>query len=328
MVNAAIPIATEYRSRSGRPERFRLKRDFYVPSDAFGVRATLTLLAILFLVLNSLSWLYGRQGFFVIVLLFPLLAAYIYKLTILLHESTHRTLFRHRSLNVGVGWVAASLLASGFRGYSVAHWQHHRHCGTEEDTDEGDALRLRAATRRQLVLHLLKPLSGIAFIEVLTTYLRAQKQSDSLTERPARRERLTPWAELASILAAQTVVATVATGLWRYPLLALVYPCAGATLALFFSRTRAFCEHTTATGTEGQCFARTHRPFWFDRIFFYTLNMNFHVEHHWYPQVPACHLPRLHRELVEAGHVPVEMIGTSVYGTIRSRLAAASHTAS
>jgi fatty acid desaturase len=118
----------------------------------------------------------------------------------------------------------------------------------------------------------------------------------------------------------------VATGAGAYPILAAVFPLSAVTLGLFFSRTRAFCEHVSATRAADACFARSHEPNVFDRVFFYTLNMNLHVEHHWFPQIPARNLPRLRRLLNERGCLSGDMTSGSLLGTIAAVLRQAGRT--
>ena len=90
-----------------------------------------------------------------------LIGAYVYKLTILMHECCHRTLFRSRTINDRVGLVAGGFLVTSYDAFCRAHWQHHRHCGTDEDGEESDYLTLQDASPARLVLHLLKPLLGV-----------------------------------------------------------------------------------------------------------------------------------------------------------------------
>ena len=124
-----------------------------------------------------------------------------------------------------------------------------------------------------------------------------------------------------AIAVCQLTIAALATGGGRRPWLVLVYPATAATFGLFFSRIRAFCEHVHIGRFEGQCSVRSHLPNPVDRLFFYTLNMNLHVEHHLFPQVPACHLPRVRARLEEVGYLEPTMSSRSIAGTILGVLA-------
>ena len=80
-----------------RPDGVRVPREWYVPSDAFGWRAVVVLFGVLLACLAALPWLVSRRGPFAVLPVLPVIGAYVYKLTILMHECCHRTLFRSRS---------------------------------------------------------------------------------------------------------------------------------------------------------------------------------------------------------------------------------------
>ena len=108
----------------------------------------------------------------------------------------------------------------------------------------------------------------------------------------------------------------LASGFGRHPWLVLAYPVTAATFGLFFSRVRAFCEHVRLDRHVGECSVRSHLPNPVDRLFFYTLNMNLHVEHHLFPQVPACHLPAVRQHLQDIGYLQPAMTSRFILGTI------------
>jgi hypothetical protein len=148
-------------------------RDWYVPSDAFGWRAVVVLFGVLLGALASLPWLVDRWGLLAMAPVLPLIGAYVYKLTILMHECCHRTLFRARPTNDLVGLVCGGVLVTSYDAFCRAHWQHHRHCGTDEDGEESDYLTLQDASASGLVLHLLKPLLGVQAARMALAALRA-----------------------------------------------------------------------------------------------------------------------------------------------------------
>lgn len=234
-----------------------------------------------------------------------------------MHECAHRTLFRSRRLNRAVGPICGGLLATSYRGFSESHWQHHRHCGTHEDSGEGDYLLLDRAGPSRMLWHLIRPLTGVVAVAAIREY---HARPASSTRQRTSRTGAGYGLEVVGIVAMQTLVAWIATGSGRHLWLAFVYPASAATFGVFFSRTRAFCEHVSSNRAPGQCFVRSHLPNWFDRMFFYTLNMNLHVEHHLYPSVPARQLSRVRRELERAGYFTPEMTATSILRTICGRL--------
>jgi fatty acid desaturase len=301
----------------------RLDKSFYAPSRTFGLRGITSIFGALTALVAAIPICWHFQLYKTLALAIVLLGAYIYKLTIVLHECSHMTLFASRRTSAVVGTVCAGLLGTSYSGYAKAHWLHHKSCGTDEDNGgEGDYHLLEHASALQVLWHLLKPLTGLTFFQAATQYLGVPGREPANAGSPAGVRQLTTW--LLPIVVAQAGIALVITGFGRYWYLALVYPVAGATLGLFFSRTRAFCEHVSSGRLDDQCFVRTHEPFWFDKVFFYTLNMNYHVEHHLFPQVPAWQLPRVRRELARAGCLSPEMTSPSILRTVRSRLLEAS----
>lgn len=307
-----------------RPRDVRVPREWYVPSDTFGWRAVVVLLGVLLACVAALPWLVTWWGPFAIVPVVPVIGAYVYKLTILMHECCHRTLFRARATNDRVGLLAGGFLATSYDAFCRAHWQHHRHCGTDEDGEESDYLTLQDAPPGRLVLHLLKPLLGAQAVRLVAGAFRAivaPRPSEAPGRRAPTAPIVSPAAQVASIAGVQALIVLLATGGGRHWWLAIVYPATAATFGLFFSRVRAFCEHVHIHRHEGECSVRSHLPNPVDRLFFYTLNMNLHVEHHLFPQVPACHLPRVREALEASGYLQPAMTSGSIAGTIAGVLA-------
>ena len=299
-----------------RRPRLVIPRELYRASNRFGALGVASIFTILFACLAASGLAVEAGAWWAFVLIVPVLGAYVYKLTIVLHECAHRTLFSSRRANRLIGHACAGLLGVSAGGFADSHWQHHRHCGTDDETGESDYLRLEGASPLGMVLHLLKPLSGLSYVEALREYLRPSPST-------AAGGGSTRVVDIGWILAMQAIVILVSTGGGRVWAAALVYPLTAATFGLFFSRVRAFSEHVSATRAAGQCSVRSHMPNAFDRVFFYTLNMNLHVEHHLFPQVPACHLWTVRRLLSESGCLEPEMTSTSILGTITGQLRAA-----
>jgi fatty acid desaturase len=333
MPATAAPPDVTYAHGLVRPTGVRVPREWYVPSDAFGWRAVTVLFGVLLACLAALPWLVSRWGPLAVVPVLPVIGAYVYKLTILMHECCHRTLFSSRVLNDRIGLVCGGFLVSSYDLFCRAHWQHHRHCGTDDDGEDSDYLTLQDASAGALMLHLVKPLLGIQAGRLAIGALRALAGrfggvEGHAADVPAPEARVQtpivgPLAQLATIAGCQALIALLATGGGRYPWLLLVYPATAATFGLFFSRVRAFCEHVRLDRHVGECSVRSHLPNPVDRLFFYTLNMNLHVEHHLFPQVPACHLPRVREQLQSVGYLKPAMTSRYILGTIAGVLGAA-----
>jgi len=327
MPPTAPPSSVTYVHGLVRPSGVRVPREWYVPDEAYGWRAVAVLFGVLLAGVAALPWLLERWGVVAMLPVLPVVGAYVYKITILMHECCHRTLFRARSTNDRIGVLCGGFLVTSYDGFCRAHWQHHRHCGTGEDGEESDYLTLQDASALQLLVHLVKPLLGVqagrlALAALAALARRFRPRGAVLAadhETPGARPHVpivSPAAQLAAIAGCQLSIAILASGFGRHPWLVLAYPATAATFGLFFSRVRAFCEHVRLDRHVGECSVRSHLPNPVDRLFFYTLNMNLHVEHHLFPQVPACHLPAVRQQLQDIGYLQPAMTSRFILGTI------------
>jgi fatty acid desaturase len=214
---------------------------------------------------------------------------------ILAHEAAHRLLFNNRRLNDAVGrWLLAYPAFVPFDLYRRSHAAHHRE---EFGPDEPD-LNLyvgyplsRASFRRKLTRDAL----GISGWKNLRPLLAALGKRRS---RPVA----------VRILAVQAVIASsfAAAGhpLW-YPLLWLA---PWMTVWRVLNRLRAVAEHGGMTASPDRRLT-THvvrqRPL--ARFWIVPYNTGYHLAHHVDAGVPFRNLPRLHRELVDAGWIPPEL---------------------
>lgn len=294
-------------------KRADLPRQFYEAADSYGWRASLLHVGALFLLLACAVPLWRNVGPWAAWLLVLPVAVVAYKLTIVLHDCAHYTLFKNRRLNRFVGQCIAALLGSDFEQFARTHWLHHRAYGSPNDPQGHDYIGLHNATRAALCWHLLRPLLGYNFFKVIVFNPAAPAQSGA-----APRTSLIVFA--MRVLCAQAAIALVATGLGEVPWLIFLFPAASATFALFLSQVRGFCEHVARRESSSEAFVRTHLPNALDRTLFYGLNFNFHVEHHLYPSVPSCHLPAVYEEIRARVHTK-ETLSPSILHTIRDRLA-------
>ncbi len=59
----------------------------------------------------------------------PLIAVQAYLLAFLfmpMHEAAHKTVFRNRFLNVGLGHLSSLVIGYPYEYYALFHWDHHR----------------------------------------------------------------------------------------------------------------------------------------------------------------------------------------------------------
>lgn len=288
-------------------------KEWFVPSDMYGVALLLRVFVpLLFLIV--LTPRVSTAAPLYLVLLAPVFGVYIYKLTIVMHECCHSSLFKSRVANKWVGRLAGAFVGTNFEVFQQQHMQHHRFNGTEKDIQYQQTLGGLPSARWPMMFFLLKPLLGFSVVEVYFSYFRGNAKKQ-------KKRSSAGW--LSGVLATQVVLATVITGFWSQPLLVFFFPICGATFGLFYSRLRTFAEHVEPDGKRIENFTRSHKPSFWDNALINDANFNFHLEHHLVPHLPASNLPKVH-ELWQSEIHNSETLGSSMFKTIFSKIRNAS----
>jgi fatty acid desaturase len=231
-------------------------------------------------------------------LLAPVIGLFLYRITVVMHDCTHHTLFGSRRLNQTMGVLLGGFTGVDFNSFCRQHWRHHRSYGRPGDPQGFQYLELRNMTRRQLRWHIVKPLLGLTLPRVFVESIAA----------PRNIARLLRTGEIMMVALAQLALLALVTGFGRYPWLAALPYLSGATFALFFSQLRGIAEHG-ATAPGDSYLVRSHPARWLDRVLLYDINFNYHAEHHALPHIPSCHLPALQRAMGTAS-APASMFET------------------
>lgn len=271
-------------------------------SDVYGWRSTARILGTLSVLTVAAPVVTLYLSPWVVVALAPLLGSQIYKVTILLHDCVHGTLFSSRRCNRIIGGTAAALTGVEFKTFAGLHAKHHQRYGQPDDPQGDDYLGFADSTRSRLIVHLFSPLIGLGLGKLLAL-------------------RMAP-RHLLLVLAAQLMIALIVTAGGKLWWLLPFYPACAATFGLFCSRVRGFCEHVAPPGFAPRGLVRSHAPNWLEALFFYDLSFNYHAEHHLYPTVSSSHLAALQAHLL-ARMDPRVCVSTSLVGTIMTRLSAA-----
>lgn len=225
-------------------------------------------------------------------------------LLILMHDGTHYRLFRNRSLN---DWVTEVLLAwphlVTMRSYRDNHLAHHNYVNTDSDPDwrrKKDNVEWRfPQSARSLALIFLRDLVGIGGINLI----RLASSLSSAARVPSK-------AFIRIRLAFYIIVigALVAAGCGEALVLYWLVPF--FTWLVLIMRIRSIAEHFAIEdrpGAYGQ--TRTTHAGLLARLFVAPKNVNYHIEHHFFPSVPFYRLPELHSLLmsnpafVQAAHI-------------------------
>jgi fatty acid desaturase len=153
-----------------------------------------------------------------LVLATPLMGLAMYRLTIVMHDCLHGTLFASRRANRFVGIAAGALAAVEFHAFARLHWRHHASLGRPDDPQGPDYWVPEEASRGALLWHLLRPLFGWNLFKLGQVLVAGERD----------------WPGFALVGAAQLAAATVASGFWRWWWLAPVPALSAATFGLFF----------------------------------------------------------------------------------------------
>lgn len=290
-----------------------LKREWMARSDRYGWYVTLRILGPFFATLALAPYFWTAFGALTALPVVLILGTYGYKISFIMHDCSHDSLFRTRGLNDRVGIACGWLVGADYFQFKRVHREHHQFNLTQRDPQFEEAGGMQGASRRYLSWHLSKALVGGRIFGYLSGYHgSAATPSTARTEKPA-------WGRIALVAGIQIVIALVATGFGEVPVLALAYPAGAVTIALFLARFRTFAEHVEPAGRNLPDFVRTHRPNWFDALFFYDAHFNYHLEHHLFPSIASCHLAQVHRTYGTRIHGDLSL-GGSMISTVVNRL--------
>lgn len=221
------------------------------------------------------------------------LGARQHALLILMHEGVHYRLFRNRLLN---DWVAEILLGwptlISARAYRLNHFPHHRYLNTERDPDwarrQGDPVWVFPKPWSKLASLLLRDLSGLSAI-VFLRLVRTVASKDTVASKGIIFARYGFYLAIALLM--------FWAGALRLMLVYWFVPMFTWLIVIF--RVRSIAEHSAIYGSH-KVYAqtRTTRISLIERIFVAPKNVNYHLEHHFYPSVPFYRLPQLHALLL------------------------------
>jgi fatty acid desaturase len=216
----------------------------------------------------------------------PLVGLFLYRLTMVMHDCGHATLFMKHSTNERVGKLLGFVTGVDFGRFKQLHWEHHRRYGLPGDPQGFHYAGLSRMTRAAFRWHSLKPLLGLNLRYVFRESLLHPSNLRAASANA-----------LALLVLVQIALLLLVTGGGRHPSLALLPFASAATFGLFLSQLRGIAEHGVGEPGRSEPFVRSHASEWFGSLLLYDVHFNFHEQHHRYPGVPSRHLPALAREL-------------------------------
>lgn len=233
-------------------------------------------------------------------------------LLILMHDGVHYRLFRNRRLNDCVSEVVLAwphLVAA--RSYRKNHIAHHRYLNSEKDPDwkrrQNDPAWVFPKPADDLARLLFRDVSGLnalVLLRLAASLLSADTVSASFLV-----------ARYGFYAACLTLI--VYTGLLKGFALYWIIPL--FTWLVMIMRVRSIAEHSAIdSGDTVYSQTRTTRAAFFERIFLAPKNVNYHLEHHFFPSVPFHRLPELHALLLsKPGFSEGAHLSDSYWGVLR-----------
>lgn len=233
-------------------------------------------------------------------------------LAILMHEAAHRALLPSPLWNDRIGqWLCAAPVLADVAQYRSYHLSHHKLAGTDADPDYPNYQHYPVA-RASLVRKLMRDTVGITGVKNLlgAGLMYAGVYDYDLSYKPKHKHKVS-WLQglknlsvnMRSQLLFQLAFFTV---LWAlgFTALYLVWLVALLTSFSLFTRIRNAAEHAAVPdllSPDPRLHTRTTLARWWERLTFAPNYVNYHLEHHLLPAVPAWQLPRLHQLLKDRG---------------------------
>jgi fatty acid desaturase len=296
-------------------DRESIPIEYFQKSDSYGWVVTARILGSFFgsILLTPVVFSYSAWSLLITV---PLLGWAAYKIQFILHDASHKTLFNTRALNEAVGTFSGLLIGVYLKMYRYTHMQHHRLNGEPEDPQYPDYLGGGELSAWEYFRFIASPLFGGRILPYLArefgpTLFKGSPRASELN----RKGPVITSAWLISLVAIHAVLATIVTGFWKFPLLALALPFSEATVSLFLARVRALAEHQKCQCEGTHDFSRSHLPTVLDKILLYDANFNYHLEHHVEPAIPSKNLPAFYATHTKTIHTS-DTLGKGMFGTL------------
>lgn len=241
----------------------------------------------------------------------------------LMHEQAHHSAFRFRGGDVIANvFTAYPLLVTTTEKYAQVHLGHHQHFFTNEDPDfvrkNGEPWTY-PKSRGELLRQFLTEVLGLNLVKLV-------KGKSLGSAMPYKRLATVPgWVRPAYYVAWALLLTAV--GGWDEFLLYWALPL--ATVTQGFLRWSAICEHQY--GLESARVEDTTPLIilpWWQKLLMPDVNFGMHIYHHYYPAVPFCHLPKVHRIFQDHGLVDEGRVFYGYGGVLAAVLAAPARTGS
>lgn len=220
-------------------------------------------------------------------------------LAVLMHEAAHGTLFKSRAVNDAAGrWLCAFPIGADLDAYRRGHMAHHRYTQEVRDPDLGLSAPF-PISKSSLARKIARDLSGWTFLRS-----RAAQIADALgpRERPFGARLTRAGSVLGPMVTVQAMLLAVAAAFGQAELYLLLWLLPLATVFQLVLRVRNIAEHAVVPDSADPLRnTRTTYATLAERMALAPYWVNYHLEHHLFPWMPAWRLPGVHRLLKARG---------------------------
>ena len=228
------------------------------------------------------------------------------RLGVLIHESSHYSLFKNRTLNeLTSNWFVAFPLFAAINNYRAGHWGHHRHVNDPEH--DPDLLRLQKHQPRHFpigrgrflweygVLQLM-PHKALSYLKGRALYAMIPAKN----QEPAKNIEVLPRPLFRALRVSYYVLLFTALTVWgwwpHYVLLWLVPMVTFYPVVLFL---REIAHHGNYPDNGDYTNSRVYGGKWLEREIFFPFGEWNHVLHHMFPTVPWYRTHEAHELLMK-----------------------------
>jgi len=263
-----------------------------------------------------LTGIYFYHDLWVLLVISPVLGALQNRLTVLLHDSMHRSLYPVNKVNDFLGkWFCAYPIGNFFHINLIMHANHHQVFGKQSDPN---VLTYTVDKHTFIFKDLLKSFFGINilgaffnFSQKISNKFRFSESQSAIdnAERKLRSDALKK--DYLRLIPVQFLLVSTSVYFdvfWMYVYWVLVR----VTWCTAFNSIRLFTEHHSDVSDANPILVNTYAG-WIERFFIAPLNFHLHGTHHVAPFIPFYQLKEL-SELIEDRQIPYYIKRNSYLG--------------
>lgn len=247
-------------------------------------------------------------------------------LAIIMHDTSHRSLFANSTFNDWAGqWLAAYPILQNMHMYRPYHLNHHRYTGTDQDPDLPLANKFPIPAN-VLIRNVIRDFSGtIGIKSLIGSLLMALGYIHYELNGRANKVKPTPSAAQLfknfkdNLLGPIFFHCLMLLALWLvdHPWLYSLWWIAYITTYMAALRLRSMAEHALCSEPNNALRnARTTKARWWNRLLHSPHNVHYHLEHHMLMAAPYDKLPLIHQKLRKRGAYDQDALYAKSYASI------------